>query len=95
MAAPLDVSPVEAGDAGGRAGRSGADRGTFARPDRLGTAAARQGGDDWRCGCGVSGPGGVIGPHLTQSPNTFHQDLIDPTFSRPTGPFGGISAIAP
>src|SRR6266568_6171980 len=37
----------------------------------------------------------IVGPHLTQSPNAFHQNLIDPTFSRPTGPFGGISAAHP
>ncbi|HEX7659773.1 MAG TPA: ABC transporter permease [Pseudonocardiaceae bacterium] len=28
-------------------------------------------------------------------PNTYHQDLIDPTFSRPVGAFGGISPAHP
>jgi peptide/nickel transport system permease protein len=28
-------------------------------------------------------------------PNTYHQDLIDPTFSAPVAPFGGISAEHP
>jgi peptide/nickel transport system permease protein len=36
-----------------------------------------------------------IGPHLVQNPNTYHSDLIDPTFSRPTGPWGGISLAHP
>jgi ABC-type dipeptide/oligopeptide/nickel transport system permease subunit len=37
----------------------------------------------------------IIGPHVTQSPNAYHQDLIDPTFSRPMGPLGGISIAHP
>jgi peptide/nickel transport system permease protein len=37
----------------------------------------------------------IVGPHLTQSPSVYHQDLIDPTFSRPVGPFGGISLAHP
>jgi ABC-type dipeptide/oligopeptide/nickel transport system permease subunit len=37
----------------------------------------------------------IIGPHLVQDPNTFHSDLIDPTFSRPKGPWGGISMAHP
>ena len=37
----------------------------------------------------------IIGPHVTQSPDTYHQNLIDPTFSRPTGSFGGISLAHP
>lgn len=37
----------------------------------------------------------IIGPHLTQSPNTYHQNLINPTFSRPVGAFGGISLAHP
>jgi peptide/nickel transport system permease protein len=37
----------------------------------------------------------IIGPHLVQDPNTYHSDLIDPTFSRPTGPWGGISLAHP
>jgi ABC-type dipeptide/oligopeptide/nickel transport system permease subunit len=37
----------------------------------------------------------IIGPHLVQNPDTYHSDLIDPTFSRPTGPWGGISLAHP
>jgi peptide/nickel transport system permease protein/oligopeptide transport system permease protein len=37
----------------------------------------------------------IIGPHLVQDPNTYHSDLIDPTFSRPIGPWGGISLAHP
>jgi ABC-type dipeptide/oligopeptide/nickel transport system permease subunit len=37
----------------------------------------------------------IIGPHITQSPDAYHQNLIDPTFSRPTGSFGGISLAHP
>jgi len=37
----------------------------------------------------------IIGPHLVQNPNTFHSDLIDPTFSRPKAPWGGISMAHP
>jgi ABC-type dipeptide/oligopeptide/nickel transport system permease subunit len=37
----------------------------------------------------------VIGPHLVQNPNTYHPSLINPTFSRPNGPFGGISLAHP
>jgi len=37
----------------------------------------------------------IIGPHITQSPNTYHQNLINPTFSRPVGAFGGISLAHP
>jgi ABC-type dipeptide/oligopeptide/nickel transport system permease subunit len=37
----------------------------------------------------------IIGPHLVQNPNTFHEDLIDPTFSRPIGAWGGISMAHP
>lgn len=37
----------------------------------------------------------VIGPHLVQNPNTYNSNLIDPTFSRPTGPWGGISLAHP
>jgi len=37
----------------------------------------------------------IIGPHITQSPNTYHQNLINPTFSRPVGAFGGISHAHP
>jgi ABC-type dipeptide/oligopeptide/nickel transport system permease subunit len=37
----------------------------------------------------------VIGPHVLQSPDTYHANLIDPTYSRPIGPFGGISLAHP
>jgi len=37
----------------------------------------------------------IIGPHPTQSPNNYHQNLINPTFSRPVGAFGGISLAHP
>ncbi len=37
----------------------------------------------------------IIGPHLVQNPDTYHSDLIDPTFLRPKGAFGGISLAHP
>ena len=37
----------------------------------------------------------IIGPFLVQNPDTYHSDLINPTFSRPNGPFGGISLAHP
>ena len=37
----------------------------------------------------------IVGPHLVQNPNIFHSNLIDPTFERPTGAFGGISLAHP
>jgi ABC-type dipeptide/oligopeptide/nickel transport system permease subunit len=37
----------------------------------------------------------VIGPHVVQNPDTYHSDLIDPTFLRPNGAFGGISLAHP
>jgi ABC-type dipeptide/oligopeptide/nickel transport system permease subunit len=37
----------------------------------------------------------IIGPHLVQNPDTYHANLISPTFSRPYGPFGGISLAHP
>jgi ABC-type dipeptide/oligopeptide/nickel transport system permease subunit len=37
----------------------------------------------------------LIGPHLVQNPNTYNSGLIDPTFSRPIGPWGGISLAHP
>ena len=33
----------------------------------------------------------IFGPYLVQNPLTYHENLIDPTFSRPYGTFGGIS----
>jgi peptide/nickel transport system permease protein/oligopeptide transport system permease protein len=37
----------------------------------------------------------IIGPHLVQNPSTYNSGLIDPTFSRPIGPFGGVSMAHP
>jgi peptide/nickel transport system permease protein len=37
----------------------------------------------------------VVGPYLVQNPNTYNSSLIDPTFSRPIGPWGGISLAHP
>jgi peptide/nickel transport system permease protein/oligopeptide transport system permease protein len=37
----------------------------------------------------------IIGSHLVQNPDTYHSNLINPTFSRPNGPWGGISLAHP
>ena len=37
----------------------------------------------------------VAGPLLAQNPYVYHQGLINSTFSRPNGPFGGISLAHP
>ncbi len=37
----------------------------------------------------------IIGPHLVQSPDVYHANLINPTFSMPYGHLGGISAAHP
>ncbi len=37
----------------------------------------------------------LIGPHLVQNPNIYHSDLINPTYLRPNGSFGGISLAHP
>jgi peptide/nickel transport system permease protein/oligopeptide transport system permease protein len=37
----------------------------------------------------------IVGPHLVQNPDTYHNNLINPTFSRPNGPLGGISFAHP
>ncbi len=37
----------------------------------------------------------IVGPFLVQDPNAYHADLINPTFSRPNGPLGGISLAHP
>ena len=37
----------------------------------------------------------IIGPHFVQNPDAFNANLINPTFSRPIGPFGGISLAHP
>jgi ABC-type dipeptide/oligopeptide/nickel transport system permease subunit len=33
----------------------------------------------------------IFGPFLVQNPDIYHSNLINPTFSGPNGPFGGIS----
>lgn len=37
----------------------------------------------------------VLGPLFVQNPDAYHSNLIDPTFSRPLGPWGGISLAHP
>jgi ABC-type dipeptide/oligopeptide/nickel transport system permease subunit len=37
----------------------------------------------------------IFGPYLLQSPLIYHPNLINPTFSRPNGPLGGISVAHP
>ena len=37
----------------------------------------------------------IIGPHLVQNPDVYHANLINPTLTRPNGPFGGISLAHP
>ena len=37
----------------------------------------------------------IVGPFLVQSPTLYQPNLINPTFSRPNGPFGGISLSHP
>jgi peptide/nickel transport system permease protein/oligopeptide transport system permease protein len=37
----------------------------------------------------------IFGPLLVQSPTVYHSNLIDPVYSRPYGPFGGISLAHP
>jgi peptide/nickel transport system permease protein len=37
----------------------------------------------------------IIGPHLVQNPDVYHSNLINPTFLRPNGAFGGISLAHP
>ena len=37
----------------------------------------------------------IFGPYLVQNPDTYNSNLIDPTFSRPLGPWGGISLAHP
>jgi ABC-type dipeptide/oligopeptide/nickel transport system permease subunit len=37
----------------------------------------------------------IFGPLLVQNPTTYHSELIDPVYSRPKGPFGGISLAHP
>ena len=37
----------------------------------------------------------IVGPYFVEDPNLYHANLINPTFSRPNGPFGGISFAHP
>jgi peptide/nickel transport system permease protein/oligopeptide transport system permease protein len=37
----------------------------------------------------------IFGPFLVQNPTVYHANLINPTYSRPNGPFGGISLAHP
>src|ERR1700720_4811093 len=37
----------------------------------------------------------IFGPFLVQNPTIYHANLINPTFSRPNGPLGGISVEHP
>jgi ABC-type dipeptide/oligopeptide/nickel transport system permease subunit len=37
----------------------------------------------------------IFGPYFVQDPNLYHANLINPTFSRPNGPLGGISLAHP
>ena len=37
----------------------------------------------------------IFGPYIVQNPLTYHENLIDPTFSRPYGTLGGISMAHP
>ena len=37
----------------------------------------------------------IVGPYLVQNPNTYNSNLINPTFSRPNGSWGGISLAHP
>jgi ABC-type dipeptide/oligopeptide/nickel transport system permease subunit len=38
---------------------------------------------------------GIFGPFVVQNPLTYHENLVDPTFSRPFGSLGGISLAHP
>ena len=37
----------------------------------------------------------LIGPHFVENPDAFNPGLVDPTYLRPTGAFGGISLAHP
>jgi peptide/nickel transport system permease protein len=37
----------------------------------------------------------IVGPYFVQDPNLYHANLINPTFSRPNGAFGGVSLAHP
>jgi ABC-type dipeptide/oligopeptide/nickel transport system permease subunit len=96
MAAPLDVSSSEAGAApeaalAGAGAIEGRSLGQIAwgrlRRDKVAMASGAV--------VVLLTLVAIIGPHVTQSPDAYHQNLIDPTFSRPIGSFGGISLAHP
>src|SRR6202023_3697538 len=37
----------------------------------------------------------LIGPHVVQNPDVYNSNLINPTFLKPNGAFGGISLAHP
>jgi peptide/nickel transport system permease protein len=37
----------------------------------------------------------IIGPHVVENPDVYHSNLINPTFLKPNGAFGGISWAHP
>src|SRR5579863_476768 len=37
----------------------------------------------------------IIGPHIVQNPDAYNSNLINPTFLKPNGAFGGISLAHP
>jgi peptide/nickel transport system permease protein len=37
----------------------------------------------------------IVGPHIVANPDVYHSSLVDPTYLRPTGAFGGISLAHP
>jgi ABC-type dipeptide/oligopeptide/nickel transport system permease subunit len=37
----------------------------------------------------------IVGPHVVQNPSVFNSSLINPTFLKPNGAFGGISLAHP
>ncbi len=98
MAAPLDVSPPSAGAAPDAV--LGAVGGKAIEGRSLGQIAWLRLRRDK-----VAMGGGIIvlvlilvaifGPFLVQNPDVYHSNLIDPTFSRPYGSFGGISLAHP
>ena len=97
MAAPLDVSP--SGELAPEAALAGVS-GQVIEGRSLGQIAWMRLRRDK-----VAMAGGIVvlflilvaifGPFLVQNPDTYHANLINPTFSRPNGPFGGISAAHP
>src|SRR5215472_3721879 len=98
MTAPLDVSPAEVAverDAGaGSPSREGIEGRALRkiawsrlRRDKI----AMTGGVVVVLLCLVA----LVGTHLVGDPLAYHSNLIDPTLSRPLGPWGGISLAHP